>query len=430
MKILFVAMSQSIHTARWINQIADEKWDIHLFPSWELLIHPQIRNITIHGFKIKPKSIPPAVKVEHLISGETDTIFKKIIRNHILAKIISSKKLRKVGFAKLFDWLNQQKAFLPVLPGYLSEEERCDELIKIIQTVKPDIIHSLEIQHAGYLTLCAKQKIGSDFPTWIVTNWGADIHHFGEIQEHAEKIRATLEACDYYGCECQRDVKLGRDFGFKGEALPVLTNTGGFDFDYIKQFRQPGPTSSRKLVVLKGYQGWVYRALVGLKAIEICADIFREKGYRLVIYLASPGVPRAAMRLRKNTGIPVEFLPYTSHENMLKLHGQARVSIGLSMSDAISTSFLEAAVMGAFPIQSCTSCANEWVNSGETAFLVPPEDPQIIADALRKALVDDNLVNHAAELNDKMLRERLDYKKVKDVVTSTYQKIYNKKPLV
>jgi glycosyltransferase involved in cell wall biosynthesis len=426
MKILFVAMSQSIHTARWINQIVDEKWDIHLFPSWELSIHPQLRNVTIHGFKIKPKSIPPAVKVESLTSAETNTIFKKIIKSHILSKILTSKKLRKAGFAKLFDWLNRQKAFLPVLPGYLNEEERCDELIKTIQKVKPDIIHSLEIQHAGYLTLSAKKKMMGDFPTWIVTNWGADIHHFGEIQEHAEKIRATLEACDYYGCECQRDVKLARDFGFKGEVLPVLTNTGGFDFDYIEQFRQPGSTSSRKLVLLKGYQGWVYRALVGLKAIEMCADIFKEKGYRLAIYLASPGVPRAAMKLRKNTGIPVEFLPYTSHENMLKLHGQARVSMGLSMSDAISTSFLEAIVMGAFPIQSCTSCANEWVTSGETAFLVPPEDPQVIADALRRALVDDHLVDKAAEMNNKMLRERLDYKKVKDVVISTYQKIYHK----
>src|SRR6185503_10908709 len=138
--------------------------------------------------KIKPKSIPPTIIVEYLTSGETNTIFKKITKSHILAKIITSKKLGKVGFAKLFDWLNKQKAFLPELPDYLNEEERCDELIKTIQKVKPDIIHSLEIQHAGYLTLSAKKKIGSDFPTWIVTNWGADIHYFGEIQEHAEKI--------------------------------------------------------------------------------------------------------------------------------------------------------------------------------------------------------------------------------------------------
>ena len=33
MKILFVAMGNSIHLARWISQINDEGWDIHLFPT-------------------------------------------------------------------------------------------------------------------------------------------------------------------------------------------------------------------------------------------------------------------------------------------------------------------------------------------------------------------------------------------------------------
>jgi hypothetical protein len=301
--------------------------------------------------------------------------------------------------------------------------------VRTIKRIKPDIIHSLEIQHAGYLTLAAKKIIGRSFPTWIVTNWGADIHYFGEIPEHASKIRETLESCDYYGCECQRDVKLAKDFGFKGEFLPVLTNTGGFDFEHIYQFRQPGPTSKRKIIALKGYQGWVYRALEGIRAIEMCSDIILQKGYKIVIYLASPGVPEAAETLRKNK-IPVEIMAYTSHENMLKLHGRARVSIGLSMSDAISTSFLEAIVMGSFPIQSCTGCANEWVTSGQTAFLVPPEDPYEVAIALRQALTDDKLVDRAAKINRKMLIGRLDYRKVQEVVISTYEDIYKKKHLI
>ena len=33
MRILFVAMADSVHTARWISQIDDQGWDIHLYPS-------------------------------------------------------------------------------------------------------------------------------------------------------------------------------------------------------------------------------------------------------------------------------------------------------------------------------------------------------------------------------------------------------------
>lgn len=33
MKILFVAMAESIHKARWIHQVKDENWELYLFPS-------------------------------------------------------------------------------------------------------------------------------------------------------------------------------------------------------------------------------------------------------------------------------------------------------------------------------------------------------------------------------------------------------------
>ncbi len=427
MRILFVAMSDSIHTARWINQIADQGWDLHLFPSWNLAVHSDLKNITIHGSKARPENTIPSTESNSVSVEQPISLWKRIVRSRYIKAIIAYLYQAKSGLEKLFGWFFTSP--LGDLVSAYRENKRSNELLRVIQQVRPDIIHSMEIQHAGYLTLNAKKKLGDNFPTWIVTNWGADIHYFGEFPKHAEKIRETLEACDYYGCECQRDVILGRGFGFRGEVMPVLTNTGGFDLSFTDRFRQPGPTSLRKVILLKGYQGWVYRALIGLQAIEMCADLIKEHGYRLVIYLPSEGIPEAAMKLQKKTGIPIEIVPYTTHENILKLHGQARVSIGLSMSDAISTSFLEAIVMGSFPIQSCTSCANEWVTSGETAFLVPPEDPQIIADALVRALSDDQLVDRAAEQNRITIEKRLDYKKVKDIVIATYQKIYKQEPL-
>lgn len=58
MKILFVAMSDSIHTARWINQIADRGWDIRLFPSIDCgITHPELKNVHVyHSFYGKQKN--------------------------------------------------------------------------------------------------------------------------------------------------------------------------------------------------------------------------------------------------------------------------------------------------------------------------------------------------------------------------------------
>ena len=160
---------------------------------------------------------------------------------------------------------------------------------------------------------------------------------------------------------------------------------------------------------------------MGLRAIALCAK--ELKGYSIAVYLARKDVKRAAELVSRSGGIPVEVIPYCSHEDMLRLFGRARISIGLSISDAISTNLLEAMVMGAFPIQSCTSCADEWIVDGESGFIVPPEDPEPIAAAIRRAVSDDALVDRASEVNARVARERLDQEIIKPQVIAIYQRV-------
>jgi glycosyltransferase involved in cell wall biosynthesis len=109
---------------------------------------------------------------------------------------------------------------------------------------------------------------------------------------------------------------------------------------------------------------------------------------------------------------------------MLRLYDRSRIYIGLSISDGISTSLLEAMAMGAFPIQSCTACADEWFADGQSGFIVPPEDPQAIAEALRRALTDDLLVDRAAEINARTIAQRLDNSVIEPQVIKMYEDIY------
>ena len=388
MRILFVAMSDSIHTARWINQLNGQRWDIHLFPSMDCGgTHPDLQNVTTcHTFYSKDKNRNKTVKLRGIP--------------------VINRELAFLG----------REALKMIWPDY-----RRFQLERTIRRLQPDIIHSMEIQTAGYLTMDVRKKYAGQFPPWIITNWGSDVYLFGRQAQHSGKIKEVLAACDYYSCECQRDVQLARQMGLKGEVLPVLPNTGGFDLARVAQFRQPGPTSARRLILLKGYQNWAGRGLIGLRAIAECARELR--GYHIAIYLANEDVKRAARLVSKSTGIPIEVIPYRSHEDMLRLFGRARLSIGLSISDAISTTLLEAMVMGAFPIQSCTSCADEWIVDGESGLIVPPEDPEPIAAAIRRAATDDTLVDRAAELNARVVRERLDQATIGPQVIALYEKV-------
>jgi len=393
MRILFVAMSESIHTVRWISQLSDQGWDIHIFPSIDIgLNHPELKNVTIYH-SIYGRHI----KKSHNIKLEGIPVYF-----HSLAKFI-----RKQLKIKLTN-------------------HRIRQLKKVIEKIRPDIIHSLEIQYAGYLTYKAKERMNNKFPNWIVTNWGSDIYLFGRLDEHKNKIRRVLNSCQYYSCECYRDIDLAKEFGFKGTVLPVFPNTGGFDLELISGLRQSGNISDRRIIMLKGHQHWAGRALVGLRALERCSEIL--KGYEIVVYSAFPDVKISAELFHRSTGVPVRVIAEdTPHQDILKLHGQSRISIGLSISDAISTSCLEAMIMGSFPIQSWTSCADEWINDGKTGILVPPEDPEIVEQAIRRALADDDLVNHAAEINYRMAEEKLDRDILKPMAIDMYNIILSEK---
>ncbi|MGB7972118.1 MAG: glycosyltransferase [Candidatus Deferrimicrobiaceae bacterium] len=390
MRILLVAMSNSIHTARWISQVSDRGWDLHLFPSVDFWVdvHPELRDVTVYHSGYRRQK-----------SSQDGVVFRGVSLLHRLADLYR----RRVAKRKEPDY-------------------RVLQLVRLMDRLRPDIVHSLEIQHAGYLTCEARKLSRSPFPPWIVTNWGSDIYLFGRLPEHAPKIRELLSSCDYYSCECLRDVSLAKSFGLRGKVLPVFPNTGGFDMDVVSRLRSPGPVSARRTILLKGYQHWAGRALVGLAALGRCADLL--PGYEIVLYSATPDVAVAAELFRQDNGIPVRILPKDSpHQEILRHHGRARISIGVSISDAISTSLLEAMVMGSFPVQSSTACADEWIEDGRTGLLVPPDDPGAVEAAIRRALTDDDLVDRAAEINFRTAAERLDRVKLAPMAAEIYQTV-------
>jgi hypothetical protein len=175
--------------------------------------------------------------------------------------------------------------------------------------------------------------------------------------------------------------------------------------------------------LIKGLQHDRGRALVALQALAMCKDV--AQGYEVAIHSASHiSVAINAELLSQEIGIPIKLIPPSTHEEILVYHGRARIHIGLSISDAASTSVLEAMVMGAFPIQSCTACTDEWFIDGVSGLVVPAEDAEATAMALRRALTDDQLIDNAAEINARTAEERLDQRKLRQQTVQMYRTVY------
>jgi len=393
MKILFVAMSESIHAARWINQITDLGWDIRLYDSTDSgYINPQLQTATVY----------------HSMYGSQSVLNPTVKRKGL--------------------WLPTGRTFAKRMLKRWQPDYRVRRLARLIQDFQPDIIHSLELQHSSYLVLEVRKWLQAKgikhFPTWIIQDWGNDIYLFNRLPEHQPRIHDLLQDADYYDCECERDVQAAQAIGMKAVPLPVLPNAGGVNIQAVTKLRQMEKTSARRIIAVKGYQHWQGRVLFALRALALCADVLH--GYKIVIYSAFPeeDIGIAAELLSQEIGIAVEIMPHGQpHDAILHLFARSRLFLCANITDGLSTAMVEAISVGAFPIQSNTSCADEWITDGETGFLVPPEDPQMIATAIRRALTDDNLVDKAAERNAQVCAERLDAVKIRQQVIDIYQSI-------
>jgi hypothetical protein len=356
-------MVDSIHVARWIAQFDPTEVKFILFPSGpNRRVHPKILEMIAEG------------------------------KHH-------DNQVSIVPFGG--------KLSLPLwaIDRFFSDRIRGLLLRSVLKKASPDYIHALEFQHAGYVTLRALEDQRMKTPL-IATNYGSDIYWFQRFPPHKRKIKALLARANLYSAECQRDYLLARELGFIGSELPLGPNAGGIKTD--KTSLQLEIPSRRKTIAIKGYQGWVGRALIALEAIEMLKGELR--GFEIVVYSANLKVVRRASQLKRRSGlnISVHKKSSLSHDEVLNIFEKSRIYVGLSASDGISTSLLEAMSMGAFPIQTSTSCADEWIVDGQSGILIRDITHQAISEAILWALKDDALVDGALADNQGKIRAKAD----------------------
>lgn len=380
MKLVVVGLPPSIHLAKAISMLAGLDWDIHVVASADQPWIDDIDCCTVHHF------------------SQTHSPLEESLTRRVVL----------------------HPPYIP--PGADLRDGAAAMLANLIDELRPDIVHSHEFQHAAYLTLEARRRCRQPFPPWIVSNWGSDIYFYARDPVDREVVRAVLAHADGYWAECVRDVALGRAEGFRGTVLPVLPIAGGYDLASVRALRTPGPTSRRTAIAVKGYQHRLGRALTALDAVDMCGDLL--EGREIVLYAAyGESVVEMARQVAELHGARLTVMPRVPYEEILKMQGRVRVSLGVSMSDGISTSFLEALLGGAFPVQSSTACAREWVIDGEGGLLVDPTDVTAIARALRRALTDDSLVDRATFVNDQVIEAHLDAGAIRAATIAGYRRV-------
>ena len=379
-KILIVAMLDSIHTYRWLAQFSTQEIDFEIFPSKKFRrLHPELELLLKSSGAATFKLL--GIPVPRTLRGYSD------FATHVLP----------VKFFRL--------------------DLRVQSLRRTLLRKKYEFIHALEIQGAGYLVTDALSHIEKK-PKLIVTNWGSDIYFYEQFPEHKARIIETLGFADYYSAECQRDYELAKTLGFKGSNLPCIPNAGGFTLPNSSELIR---ASKRRTIVAKTYGGvfgqgeLIISALSRLLIKQENCDIFFYSVTDELVESVSELSLRFPGRIRWSTRREP-----LSRDGMRALFLNARIYVGASLSDGISTSFLEALVYGAYPIQTNTSCAGDWVRLGAKAHIVGLDSFEI-ESAISQALRDDVLVDNAQVANMEISREYLE----KDVVSKIARSFYS-----
>ncbi len=369
-KVLLIGIANSIHTARWIEQFKNQPIEITLIPSTaRRRVHPQIHALLRSEQELVLK-LPWLFYAISIPTGIVDLFFKGRAMGYILRI-----------------WLRRYNNYF-------------------------DVVHAMELQHAGYIMETAITR--STGERVIISNWGSDIYWYQQFPRHKKRLKKLMEISSHYSCECHRDIGLAASLGFKGQSFEVQPNAGPISSNNIEKGRSAIVASERKRIMVKGYTGFVGRADIALAAIGMCAE--ELKNYEVCLYSSDSRSRRIARRLAKDQGITIKLLRKyeLTHDEMLQYFRDSRLYIGISMSDGISTSLLEAIASGTFPIQTDTSCADEWITHGLNGFIVDFNKTEDIANFIKRALSDDDLVNSAARINFEVAEARLSPAALKD----------------
>ena len=380
-KILIVAMADSIHTARWLEQFEYSKNEFILFPSSpHRRIHP---------------------KIKRMLGAESDV------------NLSLSRGLRIFALP------------LWVIDRFVDNRLRGFLLRRMLRREQPEIVHAMETQGAGYVMRRALRKLISR-PRVMLTIWGSDLFWFQQFPRHKRKLKETLRLVDDLALECERDVVIARDLGYEGRVIPPFPITGGYDLEALSKIASVIPPSKRKVILVKGHTRFVGRAQSALVAIQELGELL--SGYEIVVYSADPKARRMARYFGKDGLLHIRCYRRgeLTHQKLLEIFAKARIYIGISLSDGISISLQEAMVCGAFPIQTNTSCADEWILDGKSGFIVDPDNLMNLVSLVKTALMDDSLVDAAAEINYSEARKKLDRSIIATISQNFYESAIRK----
>jgi glycosyltransferase involved in cell wall biosynthesis len=384
MRLLFVADGRSPIALNWIQYFVERGDEVFLASTFAC--QPALQ---LSGLEIVPVAFSGVKSASQVSSKPRSRLWGA-----------STLQLRTV----LRQWL-----------GPLTISRAARHLRGILERVKPDLVHAMRIPYEAMLAADA-----AGLAPLIVSVWGNDFTlHAPSTPLMRHYTEWTLNLADALHADCQRDIRLGKQWGFASNKPTLVTpGNGGIRTELF--YPPSTPVETPLVVNPRGFRAYV-RNDVFFQAIPLvlrarpdarfaCTGMAGER--QVLAWIEKLGISQA-----------VELLAPRPHAAMADLFRSAQVVVSPTVHDGTPNTLLEALACGCFPVAGDLESIREWITPGQNGLLVEAGDPSALAEAILRGLNEPTLRKQAAEQNLAMIAERAEYSRNMAAVSNLYEKI-------
>ena len=285
--------------------------------------------------------------------------------------------------------------------GPLTIHRAAQRLREFTRRVKPDLVHAMRIPYEGMVAADTYAGI-----PLVVSTWGNDFTlHAPSTPLMSHYTRWTMQVADALHADCQRDVRLAKQWGF-GPEKPALVSPGNGGIRTDIFYPPVNPVEEPVIINPRGLRPYV-RNDVFFKAIPI---VLAKQPKARFLFALMAGEPQVDQWIRElGIGHAVELLPSLAHVEMAAAFRRAQIVASPSIHDGTPNSLLEGIACGCFPVAGDLESIREWITHQQNGLLFDATSPPSIAEAILFAIENKGLRQSAVGLNREIIAARAEY---------------------
>ena len=276
--------------------------------------------------------------------------------------------------------------------------------------------------HAHYATGFGYWAYRTNIQPRVISVWGTDVIDFPTTRLKRALVRRVLKRATHITVTSQLLLRKTLEVLPGAQDKITVVPFGVPVFDKLTPPPRSGPVW---LCYIKNHN-WRYGPDVLLKAMVEVKKVIPD----IKLSMAGTGELNEFLKslaAQLNLSGTVDFVGFVPHEQMYSFISQHHLMVMPSLTEAFGVAALEASACGRPVIASNVGGVPEVVLDGTTGILVPPKDPDKLAQAIISLTQDAGRREKMGRAGYEFVKQRYSWERSLDMMCDLYERLINEK---